>query len=128
MGWANIRRFPRYEPEALTFAVLRDGHYLIGRVVSVGRGGLAFEYAPFRQPDIGEEMDHHAELDLIVGRAPLYVPQIPCEILYDFKVKTETFLADGIATRCCGLKFGELSEEQTEAIDALLESFVLTPV
>jgi hypothetical protein len=127
MAWAIKRRFPRFEPEDMTFAVLHNETCTIGQIVSVSRGGLAFEYAPFSEFEDSDPGAAGPSLDIIVGQAPLYVARIPCRVLYDFKVRPEGLLADGIARRCCGLTFDHPTDEQKAAVEILISRYVCGP-
>ncbi len=125
MAWAYKRRYPRFAPKDLAYVVLHQTCCKIGPITSISRGGLAFEYVPLDEFEPERPKTDPPSIDIVVGQAPLFLSHIDCTILYDFQVDRKSLLPQRIDTRCCGIKFNRLSEEQQRGIDDLLAHYVV---
>jgi len=115
-------RFPVKEWVVAAFTPFEDeSHYtLLGRIVDIGKGGLAFEYSRGSKQETS-----HGLLDIFALIQPYArLETVPFRIVYDRQVASKNGLAD--AMNRCGLEFGELSDVQISQLNRLIENFAIT--
>ncbi len=118
-----MRKFRRFGLEDLAFAVFRPEFKKLGRIKDISRGGLACVYLD--KQDIGENFSK-LEIDILLSNGEFYMSMIPCEIIYDKKMVEDEYKStiSFMDSRCCGLKFGHLSKEQTTQLELFLKKHV----
>jgi hypothetical protein len=85
-------------------------------IKNISPGGLAIEYSPVKDEPFESE-----SVDIIsTDYSQLYLPKIACKTVYDFSTLMEGRSFKGGAMRIRGLKFVELSKEQEQKINSLL--------
>lgn len=101
----------------MEFHVFSHSTQITGRLINIGEGGLAFQFAPgpgktaeCRAIDImGPETDR------------LYISGITCRRIYDIGVLAEDQTFTGAENRLCGLQFLDLTDEQTQKLTNLID-------
>lgn len=128
MARSEKRNFERYIAKEHAFALLKPYCDKLGQIKNISRSGVAFEYLMFDNSHEGVRIAEQLRLDIILTPEALYISQVPCEVVYDDAVTEESpLLVQGIESRCCGLKFGKLTEDQAGTLETFLEKHVLRP-
>lgn len=119
------RKFERLVPQELTFAVFRPEFKKLGPIKDISRNGLGVEYIyPAYEEVFMNENAPVLEIDIFDKNNLFYASKIPCQLVYDMQVDRAVFHYD-IVSKYCGLKFGELTNEQDEKINHFLENFTI---
>lgn len=115
---SDRRQAPRHALNTDVFLVFRPEFNRLGKLKDVSSGGVAFEYAVFENYEKVKE----AEVDIFASEASDFMlRRLPCSVVYDTTVERSSL--SGVETRRCGLKFEQLSSEQTELLKILLNNF-----
>jgi hypothetical protein len=115
------REYVRFLAKNNAYISLGRGFTRVGTIKDVSLGGVAFEYV------IIEDLDqkHTQQLDIFVSGNGFNLSNVPCTIVYDISLGTlnsnYTFSTLIISKRC-GVKFCEVTEEQTVQLKFFLEN------
>lgn len=116
---AEQRQHPRYRIRKAEFQVFSHGTRIIGRLLNVSQGGLAFQ-CPM-------SIDKNVECKAIdiLGPEPdrFYISGIACRSIYDIGVLLEGQTFTGNETRLCGVQFIDRTDEQTQKLTALNDRY-----
>ena len=86
-------------------------------VKNISKAGLAIEYSP-----VADQPFELKAIDVItIDYDRFYLANIACKTVYDIATLMEGQLFSGGERRICGLKFVELTKEQEDRLDHLLE-------
>lgn len=120
---AERRKSTRYALRTDVFLALRPGFTTLGKLMDVSGGGVAFEYAVFDQHEKVAAVD----VDIFASEPDQFMlSRVPCRVVYDVKIQKPTL--GGIETRRCGLKFEQLSQQQSELLNLLLIKYGSHPL
>ena len=106
----------RLQPKEATFIALRPEFARLGKLRDINRQGLCFQYLCKGEPI---EISVPLNVDMFVSNNGYYLPNIPCKLVYDKKVKNGAFVV-GLEYRRCGLKFDRLNRQQSEQLELYL--------
>jgi len=95
---------------------------VIGQIVNIGRGGLAFRYM-----DNQEKEAQPYALDIMVAQDRFYLKNVPFEIVNEFRERNEFSLSPIIMKQQC-VKFKELNSGQLAELDIFIENHTLGKV
>ena len=118
---AERRNFSRCNIEQGDFYVVSHEDGIIGTLRNIGSKGAAYQYTP--------SSDHRAKDTWINITAAdpnvFHILDIACRKVYDIieLAADETF--SGSVTRLCGVRFVDLSEDQKDKLDVLLEECLI---
>ena len=117
MAHRDRRRAVRFLPRKSTFVALRPEFIRLGKVMDISSSGLRFQYliSEDKQMEKGR-----VALDLFVGSEGYYLPDIPCETVYERKLEQHGSDAMGLEQRQCGLKFRALNQDQADKLNMFL--------
>jgi len=102
----------------MAFAVFRPHFTKLGKIKDISRSGMAFEYVTFE----GAKADS-GEIDLFVSGARFHLARMPAQTVYDTGVVNNHYsFSPFVERRRCGVKFGELTEEQATQLRHFLET------
>ena len=111
------RENSRFWIQEYAYAVLRPSSKKVGQIVDISRGGLSFRY-----PDTGEEQIESFELDIFLVGDDFYLDKIPFKTVSERDMEIE--LPDqSLTMKQCGVKFDELTLEQIERLDLLIQKY-----
>jgi len=110
------RKFKRYcidtDKVMASFSNTRNTH----TVKDISRGGVKIEYNPLTDGLMESEM-----IDIIAfNGARFYVPKISCETVYDVLTLMQDRSFKGSTMRTRGLKFVNLTKEQEDGLDFII--------
>jgi hypothetical protein len=112
------RKFRRFLAQDMAFAVFRPYFTKLGKIKDIGKGGMAFEYVTFEGPK-----EDTAEMDIFVSGARFHLAKIPVHTIYDSSVVNDHYtFSPFVERRRCGVRFGELTDEQTSQLKHFLET------
>ena len=114
---ADRRTAARYRPFKSTFVALRPEFARLGKVVDISSSGLRFQYLISEDKQVEKG---RVALDMFIGSEGYYLPDIPCETVYEKKLEQRGSDAMGLEQRQCGIKFGTLNREQTDKLNVFL--------
>ena len=117
MVHSERRRAVRFLPRKSTFVALRPEFVRLGKVVDISSTGLRFQY--LISEDNPEEKGR-VTLDMFIGSDVYYLPDIPCETIYERKLAQHGSDAMGLEQRQCGVKFRPLNRKQSDKLDMFL--------
>ena len=103
---AERRRHKRFLVPTGTLAVFGRAHPIVGSLIDISMGGLAFRYIT------DEELPKEAsEIDILLADGLSHLYGLPCETVYDMETVNGKRLTV-MTERRRGLKFGKLSPNQ----------------
>lgn len=103
---AERRRHKRFLVPNGTLAVFGRSHPIVGSLVDISMGGLAFRYVT--EKELPKEA---SEIDILLADGLSHLYGLPCETVYDIETVNKKRLAI-MTERRRGLKFGKLSPNQ----------------
>jgi len=115
---ADRRSAVRYLPRKSTFVALRPEFSRLGKVVDISSSGLRFQYLISEDQSVEKG---RVALDMFIGSAGYYLPDISCETVYERKLDQRGSDAMGLEQRQCGVKFGMLNREHTDKLKVFLK-------
>jgi hypothetical protein len=119
------RKCERLVPQDITFAVFRPDFKKLGPVQDISRSGLGVGYIyPAHEEVFMNGNATAVEIDIFDMNNLFYVPKIPCRLIYDMQSEKVTS-HNGVVSKYCGLKFGQLTKDQKEKINHFLENFTI---
>jgi hypothetical protein len=118
------RKHKRFSPKDLVFAVSERSLFGVGTLVNISGGGVAFQYTY----DSGYDWDllkGSMKLDLFKSKPSHNVVGIDCNVVYDTAVPWKIGVFSNYQLRRCGVEFGELSRDQSSALDLFIKGFTV---
>ena len=108
---SDQRKWPRARPKGMIFAVIGDPPILVGEIIDISPGGLAFKHFSDNVVDRQE-----FTVGIIESGGGLRVSDLSCRKVYDLlEPLPEGYLNfnNTFRMKCCGLAFGNLTDEET---------------
>jgi c-di-GMP-binding flagellar brake protein YcgR len=103
------RRYERFQvPTYSAYAAFRShrpGSFIMGKIVDISLGGLAFRYFP--RPKASNRSFH---IDIFLMDGSFSLNKVPVQTISDFEIDSETSF--GLETRRCSVQFGDLTDNQ----------------
>jgi len=88
---------------------------LLGTLVDISQGGLAFKYLDFRKPSA-----HSPQRLNLIHQGDYLLRDIPFRAVNDTPVHEDQCFYGKVSLRRCGGEFGELNAEQRQALKMVL--------
>ena len=111
------RKHKRFQVLSGTFVALLPDYVKLGQIIDISMGGLAFRYMAGREPSRG------LYLDMFSSDKTFYLGKIPFETISDFETQDVPF--SSLATRRCGVQFGELTHIQTSQLEYFIQNHTI---
>lgn len=108
------RRYERHAVKDPVFLTVRPQFDRLGRLTDIGKEGAAFEYIVHDECNPIDTV----EVDIFSSDQDFHLSRLPCKVAYDIDVGHPSIV--GIETRRCGLRFRDLSDQQTSQLTTLL--------
>ncbi len=105
-GLVERRRGTRFRVENGCFAALFPRFAVVGQIMNVSRGGLAFDYLASEARTNGP-----SQLQILLTDHSFCLKTVPFRTVSDFAIPRE-FSFGSITLRRCGVQFGELTRSQ----------------
>jgi len=110
----NRRIWSRVRPIRMTFAVLGCPPILVGQIIDISLGGLAFRHFS----DVELEQQEYT-IGIFESRGEFRISDLPCRKIYDILEPPPTGYPNFNITfrmKCCGLAFGNLTDEEMDKL------------
>ena len=120
MTQADRRRAVRFLPRKSTFVALRPEFVRLGKVVDISSSGLRFQYLISEDNPVEKG---RVALDMFIGSDGYYLPDIPCDTVYERKLERHGSDAMGLEQRQCGIKFRPLNRDQADKLNVFLRHY-----
>ena len=111
------RKHRRFHVRDLTFAVPRAHAEIMGKVIDISMGGLAFQHSAD-----GTWTDKKLELDLFRAESDFYLAGLECRVMADSPILTDTY--DAAVRRSC-LRFENLKQDQISQLESFINQHTL---
>lgn len=111
------RERDRRQPKSPTFVALRPEFVKLGKLVDISSSGLSFEY--IAKGDVVSPPDT-LKLDMFIGANGYYLPNVPCQLVYDVIIEKKSKLMVDLEYRRCGLQFARMSQRQIDQLEYYL--------
>ena len=118
-GQAERRKHKRFQVEDIAFAVLRGQVELLGQIIDISRGGLAFHYIVS-----GRNVKSSSELDILLAYYGLYMEKIQFKTISDFQIPNKSPFSP-IIMRRHGVKFGKLTPNQSSMLEDFIREYTI---
>ncbi|NVM21601.1 MAG: PilZ domain-containing protein [Desulfobacterales bacterium] len=112
------RKDKRFQVKEGALAVLRPHPAKLGQIIDISRGGLAFTYIAGEGKPTGS-----FELEIFFSDNGFHLDKIQFETVSDFEIREVPF--SSITMRRCGVRFGELTDNQVSQLEHFLRSYTL---
>lgn len=116
---SNQRIWCRVHPRRMTFAVVGCPPILVGKIVDISLGGLAFRHFSDIELDRWEYT-----VGILESGGEFQMSDLPCRKVYDILEPLSTeYLNFNITFRmkCCGLSFGNLTDEEVSKLQWFID-------
>jgi hypothetical protein len=120
------RRFVRFQVKSPAYAALGHNFDKVGKIKDISVAGLAFEYISGQ-----DSMGEMAQVDILLLDGEIHLSKLPCTVAYEHDVrKHDTLRRFGrpLVTKQCGVKFGNLAENQRTQLENLITRHTLGPL
>jgi len=119
---ADRRQSARCLPSVIAFVNFKPGDCKLGRVKNISREGLLSEYFVDEDERVkfaGFTM-RMLFIDVYAANSGFILQNLPCEVVYDCEVPSETTFNPESRLRKCGLKFNSLSPQSICRLDQFM--------
>lgn len=93
------------------YAALKHGTYKVGKIQNISMKGLMFSYIGLNVPT-----DTATEVDLFMPHDNLYLPNLPCKVVYSVVRKSKNKVLSFAPFRC-GLSLESLDKQQKKNLE-----------
>ncbi|MCP4111101.1 MAG: PilZ domain-containing protein [Desulfobacteraceae bacterium] len=111
------RKYRRYRAIDGIITMLGFPSKIMGSILDMSHGGLSFQYIVDNEPPY-ESM----ELDILYTDKLIYIDKVPFKAVFDIDICDGTSSAL-FPLRRCGVKFGELTNEQKGQLEHLILNY-----
>jgi hypothetical protein len=121
------RKHKRLQAQEGAFVLLSPNSAILGHIVEISMGGLAFLYITCEKPPNGS-----SELEILLPEQleddhSFYFDQVPFKTISDFAIPNELSLGSTTIRRR-GVQFGELTHNQTSALEYFIRNHTIGEV
>jgi len=115
------RKHKRFEVRSGAFASLHPHLTVMGPITTVSRGGLSFRY-------VGSEKltEESSSLNMLLTDGTFRLQRIPVNTIWDCPAPLDCFVGRA-CLRCCGVRFGDMTDQQQSALEHFLKTCVTGP-
>ena len=113
------RKHNRFKVQNGGFAALHPQFTVLGQIIDISRGGLAFRYVASEARTSGS-----AKLSILMTDGSFCFEKVPFKTIWDSAIPYE-FSFGPITLRYCGVKFGELTHSQRVDLEYFIRFYTL---
>lgn len=110
------RRHQRFQAEDGAMVTLHHYASLVGRIIDISKGGLAFRYM-----DTDERPRGSFQMDILVEKAGFLLEKVPAKTISDLELPKE-FSYSPTTMRRQGVRFGDLTENQKSKLEFFIRN------
>jgi hypothetical protein len=114
---AERRQHERYQLKDRVFIAVRPEYDRIGWLTDISKGGVSYEYPAIHHYEASSKNMH---VDIFNARRKIDLSNMPCQVIYDTRIKKDDGYTETIATHRCGLFFRDISQNQMVKLDMVL--------
>jgi hypothetical protein len=111
------RKHERFRVQGDAFAVLGPRSDILGNIIDISEGGLAFRYVAGPESSAGP-----CELDILCADRSFHFYKIPFETISDFEMTNEVSFGS-LTPRRRSVQFRELTPDQTSQLQHILRNY-----
>jgi hypothetical protein len=111
------RKQKRFQIQDGLFAIVRPEFTKLGQIIDIGMGGLAFRYVV-----TGNRENKAFEVDIFLVGDGFYLEKVPIKTISDIKLPKK-FSNGPLPMRRCGVKFGELTQNQITQLEYFIKNY-----
>lgn len=111
------RKHHRYKTGQDAFVSFNPGSFQLGRIMNIGKGGLAFIHVDTRQ-----QVATLSKMDAFLANDGFRLVEIPYKIVSVFDLKDQSSNHDLILHQC-SVAFGHLAQFQNASLDYFLRNY-----
>ena len=115
------RKFTRYIVQNNGFHVFSHGSEIIGKLIDISKGGLAYQYNSIE----GKKLEPNLIHIMWAGLHQFYLFNIICKTIYDISNLAVNQSITGAETRLRGSQYVKLTENQQDKLELLLKNYVV---
>jgi len=115
---SDLRKWPRVRPTGMIFAVIGEPPILVGEIIDISPGGLAFRH--FSDNVVAQQ---EFTVGIIESGGGLRVSDLPSRKVYDLlEPLPEGYLNfnNTFRMKCCGLAFGNITNEEMVKLNRVI--------
>jgi hypothetical protein len=121
---AERRQYRRLLADNTAFIVFRPGFNRWGKIKDISGNGLSIEYITSDPSKEGS-----STIDIFTSEDHFYLPKVSCHVVYDTTIFELHPFNQGLSQkRRCGLQFEELTGNQKDQIQFLLDNHAFESV
>ena len=110
------RQHRRYAFENIAYAIVNSEHTLVGHLLDISKGGIAFSYVG---SNLIEEMN--TTIDIFLYDMDLHIQNIPVSLISNFPL-TQASSMSRVTMMRCGTSFSDLSRDQKNHIECIINA------
>jgi hypothetical protein len=122
--FADRRKHKRFQVQDGAFILLSPDSTVLGHVVEISMGGLAFLYVTSEKPsNKSSELEILLAEELVADRS-FYFDKVPFKTISDFSIPNKLSLGS-ITIRRHGVQFGKLTRDQASALEHFIQNYTI---
>lgn len=118
------RKHKRLQAQDGAFVLLSPDSAILGHIVEISMGGLAFLYITSGTPPNGSSELEILLAEQLVADHSFHFDKVPFKSISDFAIPNELSLGS-ITIRRRGVQFGELTHNQTSALEYFIRNHTI---
>lgn len=125
------RKHKRYQVPSGSFVALGTGDAILGQIIDISMGGLAFRYIDTKELAHADE----SYLDIFMTEHNLCLIRVPFKTISEYEIANTVVckMVDGIPPGCRsmrrgGVEFGELTSEQRAQLEYCIQNHTMGEV
>ena len=111
------RRHKRFLAPEGTYAALKSDSVIMGQIINIGKGGLAFRYVAN-----GMQINGTFHVDIFLKGNCFYLKKVPFKPVTDFYFEDYVPFST-IKVKQCGGQFGKLAKSQMSRLDYFIQNY-----
>ena len=126
---AGRRKHKRYEVPIGSFVALGPNDTILGQIIDISMGGLAFRYIDSKMPTDA------SDLDIFLPERDFCLGKIPMKTISDYEIDNTVAckIVGGVHSSCKAMKrgsvqFGELRHHQESQLEHFIQNYTIGEV
>ncbi|MEJ2657015.1 MAG: hypothetical protein P8012_07425 [Desulfobacterales bacterium] len=113
------RRYKRYKTREDTLVSFTSGSLQMGRIINIGRGGLAFYCV-----DTKKQIISSFKMNIFLANDGYNLTEIPFKIVSEFSLSGKIYGRKPKLRRCC-VEYGQLTHSQSSSLDYFIKNYTI---
>lgn len=112
------RKQDRFNVMDGAFATIKSGHYVVGPIQNISRGGFGFRYIGKKGKIIGS-----LEVDIFFCGKGIFLQRAKAKAISDFRIDKKASESFPAIRHCC-VQFYELTNDQISQLDYFIQKYI----